>query len=177
MYASSWTSLRLQTALRKDPPARPAAVCKDEEAYPLIVQTLASGAQVLLPASGHSMQPTLRQNRDSVILSAPPAVLRRCDLPLYRRDSGKLVLHRVVSVQPDGTYTMCGDHQFEKEAGIRHDQIVGLVTALHRKGRDVPVTSLRYRLWVRFWVRALPLRRFFFRCWAGLCKLRGQRER
>ena len=89
----------------------------------------------------------------------------------YCRANGSAVLHRVVSVRSDGTYTMCGDHQYIREPGIRHDQIVGLVTTLNRKGKEIPVTALRYRLWVRFWIWMLPLRRHCLRLWSLLLRL------
>ena len=125
-----------------------------KDMLPAVRDTIARGGSVRLPVAGSSMQPTMYPHRDWVTLTAAPSVLRR-----------------VVSVRSDGTYTMCGDHQYIREPGIRHDQIVGLVTTLNRKGKEIPVTALRYRLWVRFWIWMLPLRRQCLRLWSLLLRL------
>ena len=142
-----------------------------KDMLPAVRDTIARGGSVRLPVAGSSMQPTMYPHRDWVTLTAAPSVLRRGDLPLYCRANGSAVLHRVVSVQSDGTYTMCGDHQYIREPGIRHDQIVGLVTTLNRKGKEIPVTAMRYRLWIRFWIWMLPLRRHCLRLWSLLLRL------
>ena len=108
------------------------------------------------------MLPTIRGDRDILTLSWAPEKLQKYDLPLYRRDNGHFVIHRVVKVAPDGTYTMCGDHQWKLEPGITKEQIVGLVQTIERKGRVFSVSNGHYRRWVRFWVWALPLRRYLF---------------
>ena len=56
--------------------------------------------------------------------SRPPERLRKYDLPFYTRDSGQYVLHRIVKVNADGTYTLRGDHQIVNEQGVRPDQII-----------------------------------------------------
>ena len=56
----------------------------------------AAGQSVRFSPRGVSMLPMLRQGRDSVVLSPAPKQLRKYDLPLYRRDDGSYVLHRVV---------------------------------------------------------------------------------
>lgn len=130
---------------------------------PAMQATLSAGGEVSLTVTGTSMVPTIRGQRDQVTLSAPPALLKKGDLPLYRRDNGQFVLHRVVAVAADGTYTCCGDHQWVREPGIRPDQILAITVSICRKGKQIPVTKRSYRLWVRFWRRMLPCRRFLFR--------------
>ncbi len=143
------------------------------ELYPLILDTLSSGGSFKLTVTGTSMIPTLRGGRDSVVLSRAPEALAKYDLPLYRRRNGSFVLHRVVRVEADGSYTMCGDHQWRLEQGIRREQIVGLVTQLERKGRVISVHDRGYLRRVRFWVRVLPLRRVILR----ICILPGSIRR
>ena len=149
------------------------------ELFPEIRQTLEQGGQFRLRITGTSMVPTIRGGRDSVTLVRPPEKLQKNDLPLYRRRDGHFVLHRVVALAPDGTYTMCGDHQWKLEPGIRQDQIVALVQSIERKGRAFSVDNGHYRRWVRFWVWALPLRRFFFRLYGlpGSLKRRITRKK
>lgn len=130
-----------------------------EDIIPTIQQTLALGKNVRFTPGGVSMLPMLRHNRDVVILAPLPPKLKKYDLPLYRRDNGQYVLHRVVKV--GDTYTCMGDNQFHKEPNLRHDQMIGVVTAFIRDGKTIPVTAPRYWLYCRLWHYS----RFFRRCW------------
>ena len=121
------------------------------EMLPAMEETLSAGGTVKLPITGTSMLPPLR----------------RFDLPLYRRKDGAFVLHRVVAVEKDGTYTMCGDNQWVKEPGISGEQIIGVVTEVERKGKLISVQSFRYRAYVRVWHALFPVRKY-------LVKLRGK---
>lgn len=134
---------------------------------PAMEETLAAGGTVKLPITGTSMLPLLVAGRDTVILKKADLPLKLFDLPLYRRKDGAFVLHRVVAVEQNGTYTMCGDNQWVKEPGIAGEQIIGVVEAVERKGKLLPVQSFRYRAYVRFWHTLLPVRKY-------LVKLRGK---
>ena len=90
-----------------------------------------------------------------------PQKLKKYDLPLYRRDDGKYVLHRVV--EAGQTYTCIGDNQFVSEPGLRHDQMIALVTAFTRGKRTHQVTEPGYRLYCRLWHYSRPLRHFWRR--------------
>lgn len=127
--------------------------------YPEIKALLDQGKPVCISFRGVSMAPTLLGGRDSVILVRPEGKLLKYDLPLYRRDNGEFIMHRIVSVQSDGTYTCCGDHQLAFEAGIRDDQIIAVADQILRKGKLISVHSLGHRLWVRFWCSLRPARR------------------
>lgn len=132
-----------------------------EQMVPLMAEVLAQGRSVRFSPKGVSMLPMLRQGKDSVVLSPAPERLRIYDIPLYRRDNGQYVLHRIIAT--GDTYTCMGDHQFRPEPGIRADQIIGVVTAFYRVERRIPVTSPGYRIYCRFWHHTRPLRRFFRR--------------
>lgn len=128
---------------------------------PLIQESLAAGKTVRFSPRGISMLPMLRQGIDSVILSPLPQKLRKYDLPLYQRDDGHYILHRIVSAGE--TYTCIGDNQFVLEHGVRHDQMIALVTAFTRGGREIAVTDPGYRLYCRFWHYSRTLRHFWRR--------------
>ena len=132
-----------------------------EALEPLFRERLAAGQQVRFSPMGTSMLPMLREGRDSVVLSPPLKKLRPFDLALYRRDSGAYVLHRITAVGQ--TYTCMGDNQFVSEHGLRHDQIIALVTGFRRNGRDHSVTEPGYRLYCFLWHYSRPLRRFWRR--------------
>lgn len=132
-----------------------------EQLMPLIRETLSAGKTVKFSPRGISMLPMLRQGIDSVVLSPMPEKLCKYDLPLYQREDGHYVLHRVVKAGP--TYTCIGDNQFEFEPGLRHDQMIAVVTAFTRGDRVIPVTDVRYRLYCRFWHHTRSLRHFWRR--------------
>ena len=106
---------------------------------------------------GDSMLPLIRQDRDLVVIGPVSGRLRKYDVPLYRRDSGQYVLHRIVRVR-ETDYVLCGDNRIRREKGVCDRQIIGVLTAVVRNGRTVPVTSLRYRLYARAVCALYPLR-------------------
>ena len=105
---------------------------------------------------GDSMEPMLRQGRDRVCIERRTGRLRRYEVPLYRRPSGQLVLHRIVQVLPEG-YVTCGDNRRCRERGVTDAMIVGVLTGFYRGKRYVAADSLGYRLFSRCWVAMAPL--------------------
>ena len=132
-----------------------------EDLMPLIREILNSGKSVRILPRGISMLPMLRQGIDSVVLSPAPQTLKKYDLPLYRRDDGRYILHRVIGVSD--TYTCMGDNQFEEETGVRRDQILALVTGFYRGENYHSVEEPLYRLYCRLWHYSLPVRHFLRR--------------
>lgn len=128
---------------------------------PLFRERLAAGQKVKFSPRGVSMLPMLRQGIDCVILSPVPEKLEKYDLPLYQRDNGKYILHRVVKIGE--TYTMVGDNQFELEKGVRHDQIIALVTSFTRGEKEISVENWGYQLYCRVWHYSRKPRHFLRR--------------
>ena len=134
---------------------------KLDDLMPLFREQLDAGKTVKFSPRGISMLPMLRQGIDSVVLSPLPEKLRKYDLPLYQRDNGKYVLHRIVEVGE--TYTCIGDNQFVKEPDLRHDQMIAVVSAFTRGDREYSVEHPAYRLYCRVWHYSRPLRHFWRR--------------
>ena len=132
-----------------------------EDLLPLIQEGLESGKTVRFSPRGISMLPMLRQGIDNVILSPVPEKLKKYDLPLYQRENGQYVLHRIVAVGE--TYTCVGDNQFVPEPGLRPEQMLAVVTAFTRNGRCIPVERLSYRIYCRFWHYSRPVRHLWRR--------------
>ena len=128
-----------------------------EELIPLIQESLSVGQSVRLSPRGVSMLPMLRQGIDSVVLSPISGRLKKYDLPLYRRDDGKYVLHRIIAV--GDTYTCIGDNQFMEEKGIRQDQIIAVVTAFYRGEKFWDTKDSAYQLYCRGWHYSRSFRR------------------
>lgn len=123
-----------------------------------MVEKLAAEGVVIFTSTGTSMLPTLRDRKDQVCIVRAPEPLRKYDLPFYIRDTGQYVLHRIVKVNADGTYTLRGDHQMVNEPGIRPDQIIGQVKGFWRNGRYIACDNPWYRLYCRVWWFLYPAR-------------------
>ena len=132
-----------------------------EQMMPLIRERLAEGGNVRITPRGISMLPMLRQETDSVILSPVTGRLKKYDLPLYRRDDGKYILHRIVKAEEE--YTCAGDNQFVFENGVRQDQVIALVTAFYRGDKLHSVEEPTYKFYCRLWHYSRPLRHFMRR--------------
>jgi len=122
---------------------------------------------------GNSMWPLIREGRDLLVIERPVGRLKKYDVPLYRRDSGQYVLHRVLKVR-ENDYVICGDNRWHRETGITDRHIIGVLAAIVRDGKKLPVTDWRYRLFVHLWCDLFPLRAFLLR---GLHVLKRLRKR
>lgn len=128
---------------------------------PIFRQQLDAGHSVRFTPKGISMLPMLRQGMDSVVLSPLPDRLQKFDLPLYQRDNGKYILHRIVKAGQ--TFTCIGDNQFVLEQGVRRDQMIGIVTEFYRGDRKISVRSWTYSLYCHLWHYTRPIRHFWRR--------------
>jgi hypothetical protein len=136
----------------------------EEQALSLEEQLKTVGFFVL-PPRGVSMWPLLRNGRDSVRIEplADVRALRVGDVPVYRRENGQLVLHRVRYVAKDG-YLMCGDNQSRMEF-VPFSWVFGVMTAYYRDEKEHSLHSFAYRCYVRLYCGApLWLRRAFLYC-------------
>ena len=116
---------------------------------------------------GVSMMPLLRQNRDVMVIRAKGQTpLRKLDAVLFRRPGPKgetvYVLHRILRVNGDGTYWILGDNCVTGDT-VPEAEILGVLTAVQRDGRALPVTNWNYRLYVNTWCRCYRLRIAFQR--------------
>lgn len=137
---------------------------------------LARGEKLVYTNVGNSMMPMLRQRRDLLIIERPQGRLKRYDVPLYRRECGKYILHRVLGVRADG-YVMCGDNQWRREFGVTDAQVIGVLTAFVRDGVEIPVTDGRYRLYVHLWCDLFWLRAAILLCRALPGRIRRELHR
>ena len=134
-----------------------------EDTMEVIHEILDGGGEFRLYPRGRSMRPCIVEGRDSVVLiKKEPSAIKKHDMLLYRRANGQLVLHRLMRIEKDGTYTMCGDAQAALEKGISQEQMIGCVARLYRKQRCVSMTSFGYRVYVLIWSRILLRRCVLF---------------
>ncbi len=130
-----------------------------QDAFGVIDEVLSGGGEFRMYPKGVSMLPLIVQGRDSVVLmrnTERPA--KKYDIVFYRRKSGQFVLHRVMKIEKDGSYTMCGDNQTVLEKGIEKEQIIGYVARLYKGEKERNMNSFSYRLYVFFYC-FMPLRK------------------
>ena len=139
-----------------------------EQLFPLMKEQLALGQSVRFTPQGTSMRPTIYGGRDQVVLSPLPEKLKKYDLPLYRREDGQFVLHRIVKV--GDTYTCVGDNQFMLEEGVPQEWMIALATGFIRKGKYYSTNGKGYRVYCRIWHWSRPARRFTLQCWRGVIR-------
>lgn len=138
-------------------------------------QVLERDGQLAYTNVGVSMMPLLRQGRDLMIIERKgPERCRKLDAVLFKRPGrtgrGAYVLHRILRVNGDGTYWIVGDNCVSGET-VAEENVLGVLTAVVRDGKTVPVTAPGYRLYVNTWCRFYPLRIALLRArhFAGRC--------
>ena len=88
---------------------------------------------------GDSMIPVIREG-NLLVIEAVKEPLKVGDIPLYKRDSGQYVLHRIVEIKK-GKYSMKGDNRTLVEKGITDKHIIGVLTGIVRNGKTYPVET------------------------------------
>ena len=105
---------------------------------------------------GDSMRPLFKGGRDNVIIKPITAPLKKGDVPLYKKDDGKYVLHRIVRIK-NGFYYVRGDNRAFSYK-ITDKNLVGILTGYYKKGKYVDVNSFGYKFYVGFWRFSFPVR-------------------
>ncbi len=119
-----------------------------EDVWPVMQEQINAGGCVRFGPKGTSMLPMLRQGIDSVVIEKAPEKLNKYDLPLYRRDNGQFVLHRVVGIRKSG-YVMRGDNQYINEYDVLHSQILAIVTGFYRGDKFISIDNDKYTKYVK----------------------------
>ena len=105
---------------------------------------------------GDSMLPLIKEGRDLLVIE------KTNGRPLYKRDTGQYVLHRIVKVRQND-YVICGDNRANMEYGITDRHIIGVLTAVIRNGKELSVNSTKYKLYVYLWYLLFPFRFVFIK--------------
>jgi len=124
-----------------------------------MIEELEKNGKLIYSNHGTSMMPLIKQGRDLVVIIRPPeGRLKKYDVPLYKiGKSRRYVLHRILKVRQQD-YVIRGDNCLNKEYGISDKDIIGVLSKVIRKGREISVEDKGYRVYVRFWCMIFPLR-------------------
>lgn len=109
---------------------------------------------------GTSMFPMLNQNKNEIcVIKANADEINKYDVPLYKRENGEYVLHRVIDIDDSG-FVCCGDNQWVPEYGVRGEQIIGKLDRWYKGKKEHTVRDASYLRYVKFWCKSLGLRHF-----------------
>ena len=120
-------------------------------------EQLKKNGKLIYTNKGDSMMPLIKQDRDLLIIEPAVGRLKKYDVPLYKRDSGQYVLHRILKVRKND-YVICGDNRWVKEYGITDRHIIGVLTSVVRNGKEISVNNWKYKLYVHLWCDFFPVR-------------------
>ena len=132
-------------------------------------QCLQELGYAVVPVRGTSMWPLLKEGKTRVQVEAKEGKqVRKGDIVLYRRKDGTLVLHRIIKVEED-TFLVCGDHQWKQMEQVQEEQILAVAQGFFRNGHYIDEKTWWYRLYKKFWVGNLTVRR----CCLAFLRLSG----
>ncbi len=130
---------------------------------------------------GMSMYPLLKNRRDNIIVKPVNGILKKYDVPLYKRGE-RYILHRIVDVK-DNEYVIIGDNCISYEY-VPFDKVIGVAVGFYRRNHYVDCNNKLYRIYSRVWVKTFPVRRQYIKLRTLYLKARhrlklfliGQRE-
>ena len=144
------------------------------EEYSSFERELDESGRLVYTNVGVSMMPLIRENRDVMVIEKTTSAPKKLQAVLYRRNGvegrGKYVVHRIVRENKDGTYFIVGDNCTEGETVEKAD-ILGVLTALMRGGKQVDFDSLRYKAYLYLWCAPYRARFLILRIKRGLNEL------
>lgn len=126
-------------------------------------EQLQNSGKLIYTNRGVSMMPLLRENRDLMCIEKITRPIRKYDAVLFVHPGvegrGRYILHRVLRCNPDGTYFIIGDNCITGET-VRREDIIGILTAVQRDGKQISVEDWSYRFYVRAIWWTYPIRVF-----------------
>ncbi len=140
-----------------------------------VIELQIKNGRANLMVTGSSMLPMLRHRQDSVMLIPAGEKQQVGDVIFYRRKSGQYILHRIIAQTPGG-YICCGDNQFERET-VKQAQVIAVVDAFVRKGKQYTCEAPGYRLYRYVWVKLFCMRRGYILFRRILGRLRAKLRR
>ncbi len=131
---------------------------KSAELFPAISELLHNNRKVRLTVTGDSMMPFLRENTDSVELSAAAfEELHFGQIILIKRENGQYILHRLIR-KMKACFYIAGDAQLWTEGPLLPEQLVAVVTNVWRGNNSVSPSNLLWQTLSLIWWLRLPAR-------------------
>jgi hypothetical protein len=112
---------------------------------------------IIVSPIGKSMLPLIREGKDSVRIDVINRKIKKFDVVLYQKKTGEYMLHRIIGRNQQG-FILCGDNQWKMEFGVQEDDIIGIMTAVYRQEKEIPISNFGYRLYSKIRVYLRPFR-------------------
>ena len=126
-----------------------------------IEEVLEREGRMLEMTVGYSMWPMLSTRKNPIVIEKKTRAVKVNDVVLYKRPSGKYVLHRVVKIK-NGKLIIRGDNCYSNEYDITEEHIFGLLCGFYRGERYIDCNNHSgYKMYVAFWKAIYPIRL----CW------------
>jgi len=140
---------------------------------PLVLESVERGDNAKLKVAGFSMYPLVSSRRDSVLLTKADKI-KKGDVPLFKRDDGSFVLHRIVG-KKSGAYFTMGDYEVKKEYPVYPEQIVAKAKGFYRKEKYISCDSFVYKIYKAFWMNTAWMRPLLLKLLAIRSEKKGKK--
>lgn len=132
---------------------------------PEVQKLISEGYSVTLTVKGVSMSPFMVHLRDKAVIGPfEKSALNVGDCILAKVEGGNFVLHRIIRREGDNL-TLKGDGNIAGCERCTINDVLGLMTAVIRKGRTVSMSSFRWKAYSRIWMFLDPVRRWLLAIW------------
>ena len=133
-----------------------------------IRKLISEGKTVTLTVKGNSMNPFMVHLRDQLTLGPwKKEDLRVGTVALVCDIYGNYLIHRIIKVDKD-TVTLLGDGNIIQTETAAKNNIIGIMHAIHRKGRTYTPKSMTWRIYSKIWALLTPVRRYPLGLWRKL---------
>lgn len=112
-------------------------------------EALKEKEQIEVLTSGRSMEPLFKEHRDIAVVSRAEKPLKKGDIVLYSRDEKSFILHRIVKIKGENLIIR-GDNNLNFERDIKADRVIGILTALYRKGKYMTAKDIPFKAFLGF---------------------------
>lgn len=123
-----------------------------------VLARIAEGNSVRIRASGRSMMPFIRDEKDELVLAQMQENPLVGHILLVRMDNGRYIIHRVVKVDAE-TITLRGDGNPYGCETVKHTQILARVTGIVRGGKFIREGSWQWNAFDLLWTSNPFMRR------------------
>ena len=126
----------------------------------LLLDVLRECGTIKLPVQGRSMQPFLKEGRDSAVLKLPDGNFNKGDIIVYKRKN-TYFMHRIVDVQQN-TVSIMGDNEINPDNGVPKSNIVAVVKEIHRDGKIINQKDFLWKFFSDVYIN-MSVRKIFLR--------------
>lgn len=112
-------------------------------------EALKEKEQIEVLTSGRSMEPLFKEHRDIAVVSRVEKPFKKGDIVLYSRDEKSFILHRIVKIKGENLIIR-GDNNLNFESDIKANRIIGVLTALYRKGKYMTAEDIPFKAFAVF---------------------------